>query len=85
MPFAQIVALEHAVSGNSIIYTSFVPTIFATMCTQTVLYNVFVYQPFARMVQVTRASPKVRKLYQLSRDALKFGLAYKLIYIMTTC
>ncbi|KAF2034742.1 hypothetical protein EK21DRAFT_55945 [Setomelanomma holmii] len=41
MPFARIVQLEHAVSGNSIFYTSFVPRVVATICQQTILYNAF--------------------------------------------
>jgi hypothetical protein len=68
MSFARIVALEHSVSGNSIFYTSF-----ATMVSQTIVYNAFVYQPVARLMQLTHASRKTRKLYRWSRDALKFG------------
>lgn len=73
MPFARIVAFEHRVSGNSIFYTSFVPVIFATMVSQTIVYNALVYQPVARLMQLTYASRKTRKLYRWSRDALKFG------------
>ncbi|KAH8731316.1 hypothetical protein GQ44DRAFT_767195 [Phaeosphaeriaceae sp. PMI808] len=74
MPFVQIVASEFTASSKSIIYASFVPRLFSTICTQTVLYNVFVYRPFFRLTLSTQASPKIRNLYRSSRRAMKFGL-----------
>jgi hypothetical protein len=71
MPFAQIAAFEHAVSGTSIMYASFVPRMYATICTQTVLYNAFIYQPFVRLMNVTQAGSRTRKLYRLSKGTLQ--------------
>jgi hypothetical protein len=73
MPFAQIAASEHAMSGTSIMYASFVPRMYATICTQTVLYNAFIYQPFVRLMNVTQASSRTRKLYRLSKGILQSG------------
>jgi len=73
MPFARIVALEHIISGNAIAYTGFGPGLFATMVSQTIVYNAFVYKPIARLLQVTHASRQARKLYRWSRGALKLG------------
>lgn len=81
MPFARIIALEHAVSGSSIIYTGFVPTMLAAISAQTLVYNASVYRPITRSMDMTRASMKVRKLYRLSKDALRSGLAYRNILI----
>ncbi|KAH7077114.1 hypothetical protein FB567DRAFT_563238 [Paraphoma chrysanthemicola] len=78
MPFARIIQLEHAVSGNSIIYTSFIPRVAATICAQTILYNAFVFQPFVRLMDITGASSKTRRIYRLSKDALKLGLRLSL-------
>ncbi|KAF2832049.1 hypothetical protein CC86DRAFT_390236 [Ophiobolus disseminans] len=74
MPFARIVALEHAASGNSIVYTSFASTILATIISQTVLYNAFVRQPVTRLLKVTQATQGTRRLYRRLRDVLKSGL-----------
>ena len=76
MPFAQIVALEHAISGPSIVYASFVPTMVAAMSAQTVVYNASVYRPIARMIDLTHASSRVRSLYRLSKNILGSGLAF---------
>jgi hypothetical protein len=81
MPFARIVAMEHAISGSSIIYSSLVPRIFATLCTSTVMYNVFLYQPLAHFISVTRATPKIRKLYRVSKSALRIGSVYHIMYL----
>lgn len=75
MPFAQIVALEHAISGPSIVYASFVPTMVAAISAQTVVYNANVYHPIARMIDLTHASTRVRNLYRLSKKILGSGLA----------
>jgi hypothetical protein len=75
MPFTRIVALEHAVSGPSVMYTGFVPTMVAAISAQTLVYNASVYRPIARLMNVTHASAKVRELYRLSNDALGFGSA----------
>jgi hypothetical protein len=76
MPFVRIIQLEHAVSGNSIIYTSFVPRVVATICAQTILYNAFVFQPFVRLMDLTGASSKTRRIYRLSKDAMKLGSVF---------
>jgi MFS-type transporter involved in bile tolerance (Atg22 family) len=74
-PFTQIVALEYAISGAGIIYTGIVPRLTAKVCSQTVLYYAFVYQPFARLMDFVHASSRIRKLYRLSKSTLRFGLA----------
>jgi hypothetical protein len=73
MPFAQITTFEHAMFGASIMYTGFVPRMYATICTQTVLYNAFIYQPFVRMMNVTHAGSRTRKLYRLLKGTLQSG------------
>jgi hypothetical protein len=76
MPFARILALEHTISGSSMVYASFVPTMVAAISAQTLVYNASVYRPVARLMDLTNASSKVRKLYRLSKDVLRFGSAY---------
>ncbi|KAH4272049.1 hypothetical protein HBI24_035540 [Parastagonospora nodorum] len=74
MPFAQLVALEHAISGPSIMYASFVPTMVAAISAQTVVYNASVYRPIARLMDLTHASSRVRYLYRLSKNIFGSGL-----------
>jgi hypothetical protein len=62
-------------------YTGFASTIFATMVSQTVVYNASVYQPVARLVYLTRASPRTRRLYRWSKDTLKFWLVCQHSYV----
>lgn len=76
MPFARIVATEHAVSGTSIVYAGLVPTLVATIGTQTVFYYTLVFQPVVRFMNLTHAGSRTRKLHRLAKDALKFGLVY---------
>jgi hypothetical protein len=73
MSLAQITAFEHAISGTSIMYAGFVPRMYATICTQTMLYNAFIYQPFVRLMHFTHAGSRTRKLYRLSKDTLQTG------------
>ncbi|KAF1920081.1 hypothetical protein BDU57DRAFT_533896 [Ampelomyces quisqualis] len=74
MPFAQIVALEHAVSGTSIVYTGLLPTVYTTVCSQSVLYLISTYQPLLRLLHLTHAGGRRRKLYRLSKDSFQLGL-----------
>lgn len=73
MSFSQIVALEHAVSGASILYTGLVPAISASLCSETVLCLISTFQPLLRLLQLTHASGKARKLYRRSKDGFKLG------------
>jgi hypothetical protein len=62
-------------------YTGFWPTMAAAVSAQILVYNASVYRPIARLMDVTHASARVRKLYRLSKDALGLGLAYLCISI----
>lgn len=73
MPVAQIVALEYAVSGTTIMYAGIVPRVLSSICTQTVLYYVFAFQPFVRLMRVTHATSRVRRLHRLTKRAMRFG------------
>lgn len=73
MPFARIVATEHAVSGTSILYAGLVPTLLATIGTQTVFYYTLLFQPVVRFMNLSHASSRIRKVHRLSKPTLKFG------------
>jgi hypothetical protein len=56
-------------------YTGFWPTMAAAVSAQILVYNASEYRPIARLMDVTHAGARVRKLYRLSKDALGFGSA----------
>lgn len=74
LPFVQIVASERAASGNSIAYTGFAPRLVSTIGVQALVYGAYVYQPLERLVHLTRASSRTRRLLRRSRSLLAFGL-----------
>ncbi|KAH6612616.1 hypothetical protein C7974DRAFT_81450 [Boeremia exigua] len=73
IPLVQIVASEHAASGNSIAFAGFAPRLVSTIGIQALAYSAYVYQPVERLVQVTHASSKTRRFIRRSRSVLTFG------------
>lgn len=73
LEFVQLVASERAALGNSIVYTGFAPRLVSTIGMQALVYSAYVYQPVERLVHVTRASSRTRRLIRRSRSLLTFG------------
>lgn len=71
--FLQIVASERAASGNSIAYTGFTARLVSTIGIQALIYGAYIYQPVDRLVLLTRASSKTRRVIRRSRSVLTFG------------
>ena len=74
LSFLQIVASERAASGNSIAYTGFTSRFVSMFGIQACVYAAYAYQPLDRLVQITRASSKTRRVLRRSRSVLTLGL-----------
>ncbi|KAL5121821.1 hypothetical protein ACEQ8H_000036 [Pleosporales sp. CAS-2024a] len=73
MPLALIFALEQSISGTSIVYASFVPTMAAAISAQTLVYHAAVFRPVARLINLTGAGSRTRGLYRRFKKVVGFG------------
>ncbi|KAF2854509.1 hypothetical protein T440DRAFT_387141 [Plenodomus tracheiphilus IPT5] len=75
-PFTSIISDELATGGASLIYAGFPARLCATSIVQTMAHGAVVYQPLARLLNVTRASTKARLFFRRSQGILKLGLRW---------
>lgn len=73
IPFAQIVAMERAISGTSLLYAGFAPRLLSALSVQAIIYTASIYQITDRILLATQASARTRSYFRKSRTILKSG------------